>query len=227
MSQPDEPSSEPAAQPSTETPPEPVTEPTPSPQPGWFKRTLHTLFSPETHAGRVMRPILRWVGATVGLTGFGIMLAYLLLVQPLQRSLALSQRELGASQVALQQKEDNLKTLSAERDALKKSLAQAQSDLSKARAQNDLMLVLVEVNNARVALVNKDGAAAKTALDNALASLTKALPVVQQYDSAVADVLKSRLELAMKELVIDPQAAQTDLDKLNSSLVDTLAKAFK
>jgi len=225
MIQPEEQPTESVVQPTTETPPQPATEP--APQPGWFKRTLHALFSPETRTGRVMRPILRWIGAFVGLTGLGIMLAYLLLVQPIQRNLSLSQKELGAAQVLLQSKDANLKTLTGERDALQKGLAQAQTDLAKAKAQNDLTLVLVEVNNARVALVNKDGVTAKTALDNALANLTKALPALQQYDKALADVLKSRLELAQKELVIDPQAAQADLDKLQSSLVDTLAKAFK
>jgi len=225
MIQPEEQPTESVVQPTTETPPQPATEP--APQPGWFKRTLHALFSPETRTGRVMRPVLRWLGAFVGLTGLGIMLAYLLLVQPIQRNLSLSQKELGAAQVSLQSKDANLKTLTGERDALQKGLAQAQTDLAKAKAQNDLTLVLVEVNNARVALVNKDGVTAKTALDNALANLTKALPALQQYDKALADVLKSRLELAQKELVIDPQAAQADLDKLQSSLVDTLAKAFK
>lgn len=225
MSQPDEQTTEPVAQPTPQPSPEPAAEP--APQPGWFKRTLHTLLSTETNAGRVMRPILRWVGATVGLTAFGALLVYLLLFLPLKNTLDQTRMQLAQSQKIIQMRDDSLKTLGAERDAVQKNLAQVQTDLAKAKAQNDLTLVLVEVNNARVALVNKDGAAAKTALDNALANLAKALPVVQQYDKALADVLKSRLELASKELVIDPQAAQSDLDKLQSDLVATLAKAFK
>lgn len=190
-------------------------------------RVLYALFSPETRTGRITRPVLRWLAAITGLFALGLMVGYLALYQPVSQQKDTALLQLTMAQEQVRTGEANLKTMTADRDAVQKKLTQSEADLSKARAENDLLLVLVSVNNARVALVNKDGASAKTALDQAQLDLPRALPVLEKYDKAVADVLKSRLELASKELVIDPQAAQTDLGKLQSDLLALLATVFK
>ena len=191
------------------------------------QRVLYALFSPETRTGRIMRPVLRWLAAVTGLFALGLVVGYLVLYQPVSQQKDAALDQLNQAQDQLRTSEASLKTMTADRDAVQKKLTQSETDLSKARAENDLLLVLVSVNNARVALVNKDGASAKTALDQAQVDLPRALPVLEKYDKAVADVLKSRLELASKELVIDPQAAQADLDKLQSDLLSLHATVFK
>ncbi|MDO8970867.1 MAG: hypothetical protein Q7U74_09280, partial [Saprospiraceae bacterium] len=93
--------------------------------------------------------------------------------------------------------------------------------------ENGLLVVMVGVANTRVALVNKNGQAAKTALEQAQADLTVIFPYISGIDPNKADLLKSRLDLAAKELVSDPTAAQTDLEKLSTDLTDLHKNLFK
>lgn len=213
----------PAETPPTESPaPEAPVQPT-----SRTRRVLRALFSPETRTGKIMRPLLRWLGTIIGLFALGLVSAYLLLYLPTTRQKDAALWQFNQSQNMVKTLEADVKACTAERDALQKKLTQAATDLSKAQAKNDLLLVLVSINNARVALVNKDGPGAKTALDQAQVDLPRALPVLEKLDKTIADVLKSRLELASKELVIDPQAAQSDLDKLQADLLNLFATLFK
>jgi hypothetical protein len=190
------------------------------------KSLLYHLFSPETRVGRVTRPVLRWLAAITGLFALGLLAGYLVLYQPTQRSLdsALAQLD-QASQAASQQNKSQQVALS-DRNQAQAAYEKAQADLAKAASENKLLVELVDVSNARVALVNKDGAAAKIAIQQAQTDFSSVLPYLQSQDKTRADVLQSRLDLVAKELVSDPQATLADLDKLSADLTDLHKKLF-
>lgn len=209
------------------SPPGPQTLPNSNSFRGKVQCVLYTLFSHETRTGRILRPVLRWAGTITGLFALGLLTGYLALYQPSLRENADLSGQLSLTQNQLRTRESDLASRITERDALQKKLAQSEAELSTARARNDLLWVLDDVNNARVALVNKDGVAAKNALDQAQMDLARVLPTLEKADKNMADITKSRLELASKELVIDPQAAQADLNKLQSDLVSLINRLFK
>jgi hypothetical protein len=203
----------------------PAPEPPPFP-PQRKKGLLYSLFSPETRLGRFMRPLLRWLAAITGLFALGLLAGYLLLYQPTQRDLdaALSSLDQAKQSSALQNKSQQAAV--TDRNQAQQALQTAQASLTKATSANKLLVALVDISNARVALVNKDGATAKTAIEQAQTDLAAVLPFLQSQDKTRADVLQTRLDLVAKELISDPQATLSDLDKLAADLTDLHKKLF-
>ena len=195
-------------------------------QPAPRKSIAYRLFSPETRLGRVMRPVLRWLAAIAGLFALGLLAGYILLYQPTQRELDTAQARLAAANQVVDQKNQGLETAQTDLGQAQLTLKQVQSKLDAAASENSLLVVMVEINNARVALVEKDGAAAKTAIAQAQTNLDLGLPYIETQDKVLSDLLQSRLELSAKELVSDPGAAQSDLGKLASDLSDLHQKIF-
>ena len=190
------------------------------------KSLAYKLFSPETHLGRVMRPVLRWLAAISGLFALGLLAGYILLYQPTQRALDNALVRLETTKGIVDQKDQGLASAQTGLNQAQLTLAQAQARLDAAASENSLLVVMVDVSNARVALVGKDGAAAKTAIAQAQSNLSQALPYIQKQDNVLSELLVSRLDLIAKELVSDPQAAQTDLGKISSDLSNLHQKLF-
>ncbi len=188
---------------------------------------LELLFSSATRSGRMMRAVLRWLAAITGLFGLGLLTGYLLLYQPTQTELEAAQLQLKQANQSLLLKDQSIQTAKTDSSQVQTTLKQAQDDLKKAASENEILMVLVSVSNARVALVIKDGPTAKTAIEQAQAGLAKSQPYLESVDKTKFDVLKTRLDLAAKELISDPQAAQTDLDKLAADLTELRLKLFK
>ena len=190
------------------------------------KSLAYKLFSPETHLGRVMRPVLRWLAAISGLFALGLLAGYILLYQPTQHALDDALVRLETTQGIVDQKAQGLESAQTGLNQAQMTLAQAQAQLDAAASENSLLVVIVDVSNARVALVGKDGAAAKTAIAQAQTNLSRALPYIEKQDKVLSELLVSRLDLISKELVSDPQAAQSDLGKISSDLSDLHQKLF-
>ncbi len=190
------------------------------------KSVLYHLFSPETRLGRFMRPVLRWLAAITGLFALGLLAGYLLLYQPTQRELDAALAKLTTASQLVSQKEQGLASAQTGLNQAQLSVKQVQDQLAAAASENSLLIVMVDVSNARVALVEKDGATAKTAIAQAQANLNLALPYIESQDKVLSDLLQTRLDLISKELVSDAQGAQTDLGKLSSDLNDLHKKIF-
>ncbi len=190
------------------------------------KSVLYHLFSPETRLGRFMRPVLRWLAAITGLFGLGLLAGYLLLYQPTQRALDAALEKLTTASQLVSQKEQGLASAQTGLNQAQLSVKQVQDQLAAAASENSLLIVMVDVSSARVALVEKDGASAKTAITQAQAALNLALPYIASQDKVLSDLLQTRLDLISKELVSDAQGAQTDLGKLSSDLTDLHKKLF-
>ena len=190
------------------------------------KSVLYHLFSPETRLGRFMRPVLRWLAAIAGLFALGLLAGYLLLYQPTQRALDAALAKLTNASQLVSQKDQGLASAQTGLNQAQLSVKQVQDQLAAAASENSLLIVMVDVSNARVALVEKDGAAAKTAIAQAQSNLNLALPYIESQDKVLSDLLQTRLDLISKELVSDAQGAQTDLGKLSSDLNDLHKKIF-
>ena len=191
------------------------------------KGLAYRLFSPETRLGGVMRPVLRWLAAIIGLFALGLLAGYILNYQPAQRELDAALARLATTSQIVDQKQLGLETAQTGLGQAQLSLKQAQEKLDAAASENKLLIVMVDVSDARVALAAKDGAAAKNAIEQAQTNLSQALPYIESQDKVLSDLLKSRLDLIGKELVSDSQAAQSDLGKLASDLDSLHQKIFK
>ena len=188
---------------------------------------LYWLFSPQTRAGRVLRPLLRWLAAVTGLFALGLLAGYLLLYQPTQKQLDQTVTRLAQATQAVSQKDTALLSSQTDREQALKALQTAQASLKQLSSENDLLVVLAGIQSARVALVNKDGQTAKSLLDQAQTDLAKAQPYLESQDKNRAELLPMRLSLAIKELASDPSAAQADLEKFITDLNDLRARLFK
>jgi hypothetical protein len=198
----------------------------PLPQRPTRRSVFEYLFSFETRSGRIIRTLLRWLAAITGLFALGLLAGYLLLYQPTQVELDATQLKLKQANQAVIQKDQSLQSALSERTQVQQTLQQAQASIKKASSENQLLQVLVNIGNARVALVNKDGATAKAAMEQAQAGMLQAQPFLESIDKTKFDVLKTRLDLAAKELGGDPQAALADLEKLSLDLTDLHQKTF-
>lgn len=197
--------------------PAPAAEPQTPPKKTWLYRFLYATLSPETRLGRIMRPVLRWTAAIAGLFALGMLATYLLLYAPAAQQLAAVRADL---QTVQQQAAATSSTLAA----AQKSLAdlqtrydQSQAGLKKAGLRVSLLQVANQVAAARLALDNRDGAAAQKALADARTILNQVLPDVKNADANAATQLDSRLTLVVSELN-DPATAQADLAILATRL---------
>ena len=203
--------------PAAVTPPEPAVEPQKPAKKSWLYRLLYATLSPQTRLGRFMRPVLRWIATIAGLFALGMLATYLLLYTPAAQQLAATRADLQSAQ---QQAGKTSSTLAAAQNnlaGLQTRFDQSQAALKKAGTRVSLLLVANQIATARLALDNRDGAAAQKALADARTVLNQVLPDVTGIDANAATQLDSRLTLVVSELN-DPATAQADLAILATKL---------
>jgi hypothetical protein len=203
----------------------PAVEPPKPPRKPWLYRVLYALLSPETRLGRFMRPVMRWTAAIVGLFALGMLAAYLLLYTPASQQLAAARAELQSAQQQAGKTNSTLAAAQKNLADLQTQFDQSQAALKKAGMRVSLLQVANQIATARLALDNRDGAAAQKALADARTILNQVLPDVRSTDASAATQLDSRLTLVVSELN-DPATAQADLAILANKL-STLDSAFK
>lgn len=98
--------------------------------------------------------------------------------------------------------------------------------LEDAQTHLELMQVLVDVNNARLALVKKDVPAAKAALEKTPQHLKDLAPRLGAADASLVTSLPQRLELILSGLDGDIETAKVDLELLAGNLMDIAATLF-
>jgi hypothetical protein len=191
----------------------------------WLYRFSYALLSPETRLGRFMRPFLRWTATIVGLFALGMLAAYFLLYTPAAQQLTAARAELQSAQQQAGKTNTALAAAQKNLADLQSQYGQSQAALKKAGIRVSLLQVSNQVAAARLALDNRDGAAAQKALSDARTILDQVLPDVKGVDANAATQLDSRLTLAVSELN-DPATAQADLALLATHL-GALDSAFK
>jgi cell division protein FtsB len=192
----------------------------PEKKPSIFKRFFGWWFNTDTKFGKFNQKALRWLTLVIGLLAIGFLSAYLGLYRPAARNLdqmqldqAALQSELTASQALTADLEDSLVDLQEDYD--ENVAALAASD-----ARNQLLKVLHYVTEARMALVDKDGPLAKSALEKAQDELLTAKADLMVLNAEEVERIESRLDIAVNELGRDPAAAASDLQILSNWLLE-------
>jgi len=90
----------------------------------------------------------------------------------------------------------------------------------------ELLQVLSDVNNARLALVNKDVTAAKAALAKTSQRLEDLAPKISVADASLTASLPQRLALILSGMDNDVETAKVDLELLAGNLLDIEATLF-
>lgn len=154
-----------------------------------------------------MRKALTWlgIGAVVFLAGFATF--YFTLYQP--------------KVDALEQTEAQLTQANDDIQALESELADAQSEaeaLAEADAHQALTSVMVNLYAARLALVEEDTVAAKSALNTTAATLSEITDLIAGFDAGLAETLPQRLNLVITNIDRDPETAISDCDQMLKDL---------
>lgn len=178
----------------------------------------------ESRFNRFMARLLRWALLVLVLFGAGVIVTYIFLYRPLQLRADLAQSNLEQAQRDLSSAQSRLGESEGQVKSMQTQVEQARQDVTKAQNRAALQTVRTDLALARLALANKDGPAARTALVQAQNDLAQMLPTLQTADADLADSVTGRLEIILNELNRDPTTAISDLDILSTNLdqVETL-----
>ena len=185
----------------------------------WIYRFFNFLLGADSRLGRVMRTILRWAAAVVGLFALGLLAGFLLLYQPAQKGLDSANQQIGLVNDENSQLHSQVNGLQNTLTTANKAVQGAQEELKKAQARNSLLVVIYDIADARTYLAQKDGAKLINILDKTSTDLDAVQPYLLTAHKDLADELKSRLETVRSVVIRDAQLAQSDLDNLYSALI--------
>lgn len=139
--------------------------------------------------------------------------------QPLADNLEETRTELEAANLAVSELEaDNDRLNSLNRTAANE-IAKLEAELSAVRANALFYQVLVDVNNARLALFMEDIEGAQAALVDTQDNLEALLPAISEVDPELALSLPRRLDLIVSGLVRDPETGLIDLELFTKDLL--------
>jgi hypothetical protein len=124
---------------------------------------------------------------------------------------------------------DELETAQAEVTSLQTQVESATSQLAQmedATQHRDLLLVMVDVYDARLALTEENVVAAKSALADTADAMDRVLDEIEAFDSNLAAALPQRLALILSNLDRDTETAIADCDQLLEDLLEVEAALF-
>jgi len=185
----------------------------------WVYHVFNFFLGKETRLGRIMRPVLRWAAAVVGLFALGLLAGYLLLYQPSQKGLDSANLQILQGQNEMNQLKTQVVGLQSTLTTANLSVKGAQDEIQKAQARNSLLVVIFDVANARTYLAQKDGAKLISALDKARTDLDVVQPYILGVKKDLSDELNSRMETVRSVVVRDSTLAQSDLENLYTALL--------
>jgi outer membrane murein-binding lipoprotein Lpp len=188
------------------------------PRRSWVYRFFNFLFGAGSPVGRILRPVLRWTAAVVGLFALGLLAGYLLLYQPAQQGLVAAGQQNAALNDQIGRLQDQVNGLQNSVAAANQSVKAAQDAFARVQARNNLLVVIYDVANARTYLAQKDGANLMKTLDKTRSDMDAVQPYLQSAKKDLADELNSRLETVRSVVVRDATLAQSDLDNLFTAL---------
>ena len=129
------------------------------------------------------------------------------------------QAELERLNTTIQEANDRITSLEGEGKTL-------QEELDTAKAHLELLQVLVEISNARLALFLNDAEGTKAALVSTPQRLDNLLPRITEFDANLAQSMPQRLSLIIIGLERDTETAKIDLELLTKNLLDIEAALF-
>ena len=200
--------------------PEPASKPDPVPAPAKPAKLQLGRFR------RFWRTSLIWLAVVAVAFLAGVLIFNFLRYQPLNERLNQTQTELTQSNQNVRNLEGKLAAASNKVAALENDNQALQSELDTANTHLELLQVLVDVNNARLVLVDDDVPAAKAALKNTAQQLDSLAPRIAVVDDNLAQSMPQRLALILAGLDSDIETAKVDLELLTGNLLDVEAALF-
>jgi cell division protein FtsB len=190
----------------------------------------------KTRSGRLQRFFRQafvWL-AVVALAFLAGMIAdHYLRYRPLSEDLAQTQTELDQANQAISDLQAELERLNTTLQAANDRVASLeggrktlQEELDTANAHLELLQVLVEISNARLALFLNDPEGAKAALTSTPQRLDNLSPRLTKFDANLAQSMSQRLSLIITGLERDTETAKIDLELLTKNLLDIEAALF-
>jgi hypothetical protein len=186
-------------------------EPPPPPKKGLF----HRLYDPQTRFGRGNRAFTRGLGLVVGLFALGLLTGYTLLFQPLEKSYRAEQVQQAQANAALESLHADLKSAQSSLVDAEQERKTTAAELVKAQARLDVQRAMVKVVETRLALAQKDSAAARLALGEAEKIFLAMKPALSAEEAKSLDQV---LALAKSDLPRGANLADQDLVRLISEL---------
>jgi len=175
---------------------------------------------------RFWRTSLIWLAVVALAFLAGVLIFNFLRYQPLTERLNQTQSKLTQSNQNISNLEAKLATTSNKVTTLENDNRVLQSELDTAITHLELLQVLVDVNNARLALVDGDVLAAKASLKNTSAKLEVLTPRIAEVDTNLAQGMPQRLALILAGLDSDIETAKEDLELLTGNLLDVETALF-
>lgn len=200
--------------------PEPASKPDPVPAP--TKPVKHQL----GRIRRIWRTSLIWLAVVAVAFLAGVLIFNFLRYQPLNERLNQTQSELTQSNQDFSDLEAELAAASNKVTILENDNQVFQSELDTATTHLELLQALVDINNARLALVDGDVLAAKASLENTSRTLEFLAPHIAEVDTNLAQSMPQRLALILAGLDSDIETAKVDLELLTGNLLDVEAALF-
>jgi hypothetical protein len=175
----------------------------------------------ESRFGKFLKSAIRWFFGLLIVFGLGALVAVYTLYIPERQGLQMSQADLQTAN----QKITDLESQVQKMNALESKNAALQKELDASVLHIKILTALADVDTARVALAEKDNAAAKTALTNTAATLKDAASLAGSAQSEAVKFIQDRLDLVLSEIDKDAATAQSDLVVVATKLVE-LEKAL-
>ncbi len=145
---------------------------------------------------------------------------------PLNETLRQTQSELAKANQTLGEMEARLADAEKRAAALESDNQTLKSERDAARTHLELLRVLVEVDNARLALFQGDAEGAKAALTNTPDRLKTLGPKIAEFDAGLAQSMPQRLSLIISGLDRDVETAKIDLELFTKDLLGVEARLF-
>lgn len=175
---------------------------------------------------RVFRHGIRWTVGVLIIFGLGLLAGIFLLYRPaLQEAENTALKfsgELDTAKQRITELEDKISNLNNEITSLQPLREKNQelvAENQRLRLHIAILDARVDVSNAQLALEADDNAQARVMLNQTSQTLIEIHELLNTEQKDVVDDLKQRLDLVMDELDDDPFAAKSDLDVLETKLL--------
>lgn len=175
---------------------------------------------------RFWRATLIWLAVIAVAFLAGILTFNYMRYKPLNERLVQAQGELSQATQSISDLKAKLAVASDKVTALERDNQALHSELDAAQTHLELLQVLAQVNNARLALVDGDIPGAKAALENTSAQLEAIAPRIAEGNPALAESMPQRLALILSGLEGDVETAKVDLELLTGNLLDAETALF-
>ncbi len=175
----------------------------------------------ESRFGKFLKSAIRWFFGLLIVFGAGALVAIYALYMPERQGLQTSQADLQTAN----QKIADLESQVQKMNALESQNAALQKEVDAGVTHIKLLTVLADVNSARVALAEKDSAAAKAALTNTAAAMKEVASLAGSSQNEAIQFIQNRLDLVLGEIETDAATAQSDLVVMATKLLE-LEKAL-